>query len=131
MAWIDGHCSFRDAELLKHMASGDFDSDYSILARQYRMALWTLYRWDHHLRPFMVNNSFRIVSFRREHEIVEIDEKMESFEFEPEDEVFADMLYDIVQPERIVIDKCIPIFEKLALENERKSSNEPTWLNQS
>ena len=74
----------------------------------------------------MVNNSFRIVSFRREHEIVEIDEKMESFEFEPEDEVFADMLYDIVQPERIVIDKCIPIFEKLALENERNSSNEPT-----
>ena len=126
MAWIDGHCNFRDAELLKHMASGDFDSEYSILARQYRMSLWTMYRWDHHLRHFMVNNSFRIVSFRREHEIVEIDEKMESFEFEPEDEVFADMLYDIVQPERIVIDKCIPIFEQLALENERKSSNEPT-----
>ena len=77
-------------------------------------------------RLTLVNNSFRIFSFRREHEIAEIDEKMESFEFEPKDEVFADMLYDIVQPERIVIDKCIPIFEKLALENERKSSNEPT-----
>ena len=44
MAWIDGHCNFRDAELLKHMASGDFDSEYSVLARQYRMALWTMYR---------------------------------------------------------------------------------------
>jgi len=64
--------------------------------------------------------------FRREHEITEIDEKIESFEFDVEDEVFEEMLYDIVQPERIVIDKCIPIFEKLALENERKSSNEPT-----
>ena len=65
--------------------------------------------------------------FRREHEITEIDEKIETFEFEVEDEVFEEMLYDIVQPERIVIDKCVPIFEKLALENERKSSNEPTW----
>ena len=37
------------------------------------------------------------------------------------------MLYDIIQPERIIIEKCIPIFEKLALENERKSSNEPNW----
>ena len=69
--------------------------------------------------------------FRREHEITEIDEKIESFEFEVEDEVFEEMLYDIVQPERIVIDKCIPIFEKLALENERKSSNEPTWWSRS
>ena len=45
MAWVDGQCNFRDAELLKHMASGDFDSDYSILARQYRMALWAMYRF--------------------------------------------------------------------------------------
>ena len=46
MAWIDGNCNFRDDELLKHMASGDFDSDYSVLARQYRMALWTMYRYQ-------------------------------------------------------------------------------------
>ena len=47
------------------------------------------------------------------------------FHFEPEHEVYEDMLYDIIQPERLVIEKCIPVFEKLALENERKSSTEP------
>ena len=69
---------------------------------------------------------FRKIKFRREHEIAEIDEKIETFQFEPEDEVFENMLYDIIQPERIVIEKCIPIFEKLALENERKTANEPS-----
>ena len=77
---------------------------------------------EHVIRTLCVLFSIQL---RRQHEIADIDKNTETFYFKPEEDKFKNMLYDIIQPERIVIEKCIPMFERLALENERKSSTEP------
>ena len=43
---------------------------------------------------------------------------LKEWKFEPEELQFRQMIFDLIAPEKIVVDKCIPVFEELALLNE-------------
>ena len=43
---------------------------------------------------------------------------MKEWKFEPEELQFRQMIFDLIAPEKIVVDKCIPVLEELALLNE-------------
>ena len=47
-----------------------------------------------------------------------ITDLLKEWKFEPEELQFRQMIFDLIAPEKIVVDKCIPVFEELALLNE-------------
>ena len=57
-------------------------------------------------------------TLERQSEVTHITDLLKEWKFEPEDFPFRQMIFDLIAPERIVVDKCIPVFEELALLNE-------------
>ena len=54
----------------------------------------------------------------RQSEVTHITDLLKEWKFEPEEIPFRQMIFDLIAPEKIVVDKCIPVFEELALLNE-------------
>ena len=47
-----------------------------------------------------------------------ITDLLKEWKFESEELPFRQMIFDLIAPEKIIVDKCIPVFEDLALLNE-------------
>lgn len=105
LPWIDEECQIVDEEILEVVANRDVnlfedesDNSKSSMARQYRLALWTMYK--------------------RQSEVSHITELLKEFRFDADEIPFRTMIFGLIAPEKIVVDKCIPIYEELALMNE-------------
>ena len=61
--------------------------------------------------------------YKRRSELDKIMEILKRWKFEENEDKYKNMIFDVIMPEKIVTDKCIPIFEKSALENENPFLN--------